>query len=60
MLYYDSQLCTIRLNDYNTLFLFEIESHADFGPLVLKNHRLYHKTHADCVLSEHTGWSAFS
>jgi hypothetical protein len=60
MLHHDSQLHTIRLNDYNTLFYFEIESQADFGPLVSKNHRLYHKTHVDCVFSEHIGWSAFS
>jgi DNA-dependent RNA polymerase auxiliary subunit epsilon len=60
MLYHDSQLRTIRLNDYNTLFYFEIESQVDFRPLVSKNHRLYHITHVDCVLSEHIGWSAFS
>jgi hypothetical protein len=35
------------------LFIFEIESHANFGPLVSKDHRLYHKTHVDCVFSEH-------
>jgi hypothetical protein len=55
MLHYNSQLHTIRLNDYDTLFHFEIESHADFGPLVSKDHKLYHKTHIDCVFSEHTG-----
>jgi hypothetical protein len=60
MLHHDNQLRTIRLNDYNTLFHFEIESHTDFGPLVSKNHTLYHKTHVDCVFSEHTGWSAFN
>jgi hypothetical protein len=26
----------MKLNDYNTLFYFEIESHTDFGPLVSK------------------------
>jgi hypothetical protein len=60
MLHYNSQLHTIRLNDYDTLFHFEIESHADFGPLVSKDHKLYQKMHVDCVSSEHTGWSAFS
>jgi hypothetical protein len=55
MLHHDSQLRTIRLNDYNTLFYFEIESHADFGPLVSKDYMLYHKTYVDCVFSEHTG-----
>jgi hypothetical protein len=60
MLHHDSQLRTIRLNDYNTLFHFEIESHADFGPLVSKDHMFYHKTHIDCVFFEHTGWSTFS
>jgi hypothetical protein len=42
------------------LFHFEIESHADFGLLVFKNHRLYHKTHVDCIFFEHTGWSVIS
>jgi hypothetical protein len=60
MLHHDSQLHTIRLNDYNTLFHFEIESHADFGPLVSKDHKLYHKPHVSCVLSEYTGWLNFS
>jgi hypothetical protein len=55
MLHHNSQLCTIRLNNYNTLFYLEIESHTDFGPLVSKDHRLYHKIHVDCVLSECTG-----
>jgi hypothetical protein len=59
MLHHDSQLRTIRLSDYNTLFHFEIESHSHFEPLVSKNHRLYHKTHVDCVFSERTEWSAF-
>jgi hypothetical protein len=59
-LHHDSQLRIIRLNDYNTHFYFEIESHADFGYLVSKIHRLYHKTHVDCVFSEYTGWSVFS
>jgi hypothetical protein len=36
MLYHNSQLCTIRLNDYNTLLHFEIESYTYFGPLVSK------------------------
>jgi hypothetical protein len=48
------------INDYNTLFHFGIESHTDFGPSISKDHRLYHKTHIDCVFSERTGWSAFS
>jgi hypothetical protein len=60
MLYHNSQLRTIRLNNYNTLFHFEIESHVNFRPSISKNHRLYHKTHIDCVFSEHTGWLAFS
>jgi hypothetical protein len=60
MLHYDSQLRTIRLNDYRTPFHFEIECHADFGPSESKNHILYHKTHVDCVFFKHTGWSAFS
>jgi hypothetical protein len=41
-------------------FHFEIESYTYFGPLVSKDHRLYHKTHADCMFSERTEWSAFS
>jgi hypothetical protein len=36
MLHHDSQLRIIRLNDYNTLFHFEIEFHADFESLVSK------------------------
>jgi hypothetical protein len=36
MLHHDSQLRIIRLNNYKTPFHFEIESHADFGPLVSK------------------------
>jgi hypothetical protein len=44
----------------NTLFHFEIESQADIGSLVSKDHRLYHKTHVDYVFSECTGWSSFS
>jgi hypothetical protein len=60
MLHHDSQLHTIRLNDNNTLFHFEIESHTDFGSLVSKNHMLYHKTHVDCVFSKYTGWAVFS
>jgi hypothetical protein len=60
-LHHNSQLYTIRqLNDYNTLFHFEIECYANLGPLVSKNDKLYHKIHVDCVFSEHTGWSAFS
>jgi hypothetical protein len=55
MLHYDNQLRTIRLNDYNTFFHFKIEPHTDFGPLLSKNHRLRHKTHADSAFSEHTG-----
>jgi hypothetical protein len=58
MLHHDSQLHTIRLSDYNTLFYFEIESHSNFGHLVSKDHRLYHKTHVECVFSKCTGWSA--
>jgi hypothetical protein len=58
-LHHDSQLHTIKLSDCNTLFYFEIESHFDFGPLVSKNYKLYHKTHVECVFSEHTEWSAF-
>jgi hypothetical protein len=60
MLHHDNQLHTIRLNDYSTRFYFEIESHYDFWYLVFKDHRLYHKTHVDCVFSEYIGWSAFS
>jgi hypothetical protein len=55
MLHHTSQLRAIRLNDYNTLFYFEIESHVDFGPLISKDHKLYHKIHVDCVFSECTG-----
>jgi hypothetical protein len=55
MLHHDSQLRTIKLNDYNTFFHFKIESHVDFGRLVSKIHRFYHKTYVDCVFSEHTG-----
>jgi hypothetical protein len=55
MLHHDSQLRTVRLNAYNTLFHFKIESRANFGPLVSKDHILYHKIHVDCVFSEHTG-----
>jgi hypothetical protein len=51
MLDHNSQLHTIRLNDCNTLFHFEIESHNNFWPLVSKDHTLYHKTHVDCVFS---------
>jgi hypothetical protein len=43
MLHHDSQLRIIRLNDYNTLFHFKIEFHADFESLVSKNYRLYQK-----------------
>jgi hypothetical protein len=60
MLHHDSQLCIIRLNGYNTLSHFEIESHADFEHLLSKDHRLYHKTHVDCVFFKHTGWLVFS
>jgi hypothetical protein len=60
MLHHDSQLRTIRLNDYNILFYFKIEYHVDFESLVSKGHRLYYKTHINCVFSEHTGCSAFS
>jgi hypothetical protein len=60
MLHHDSRLRTVRLNAHNTLFHFKIESHANFGPLVSKDHILYHKIHVDCVFSEHTGWSAFT
>jgi hypothetical protein len=60
MLHHDSKLRTIRLNDYNTLFHFEIDSHTDFGYLISKDHMLYYKTHVDCVFSEHTVWSIFS
>jgi hypothetical protein len=55
MLHYDSQLRTIRLNDYKTLFYFEIECHANFGPSESKNHMLYHKTHVDYIFFKHTG-----
>jgi hypothetical protein len=60
MLHHDSQLRTIRLNDYNILFHFEIEYHTDFGHLVSKNHMLYYKTHVDCAFSERIGLSTFS
>jgi hypothetical protein len=60
MLHHDSQLRIIRLNNYNTFFHFKIESHADFGHLVSKNHRIYYKIHINCVLSEHTEWLSFS
>jgi hypothetical protein len=60
MLHHDNQLRSIRLSDYNTLFHFEIESHSNFGSLVSKDHRLYHKIHVDYAFSKHTGWSAFS
>jgi hypothetical protein len=36
MFHHDDQLRIIRLNDYNTLFHFKIESHAGFRPLVSK------------------------
>jgi hypothetical protein len=44
---HNSQLRTIGLNDYNTLFHFKIESYTLFWALVSKDHRLYHKTHVD-------------
>jgi hypothetical protein len=46
----------IRLNDYNALFHFEIESYTDFGPLVSKDHQLYHKPMSIvCSLNELDG-----
>jgi hypothetical protein len=45
---HNSQLCTIRLNDYHIPFHFETETYAYFGHLVSENHELYHKTHVDC------------
>jgi hypothetical protein len=60
MLHHDSQLHTIRLNDYNTLFHFDIESHADFEPLVSKIINSTIKIYVGCVFFEHTGWSIFS
>jgi hypothetical protein len=51
MIRHNSQLCTIRLNDYNTLFHFKIKSYILFWALVFKDYRLYHKPISIVVLN---------
>jgi len=54
-----SRSITDRLNSYNTPLGSEIGTFT-LGPLLSGKHRLYRKTHVDCVFSVHTGRQAFS
>jgi hypothetical protein len=54
-LHHNSQLRTIRLNNYHAPFHSEKDSHLILGLVVSKNHRLSLKPHAGYVLLEHIG-----
>ena len=49
----------IESDSHNVPLCFETNS-LTLGPLLSGNLRLYHKTHVDCVFSEHTGRQAFN